>query len=131
MSGLIITSEILHVKGGYIVKLRWPYGGSPGGYGEVVALTMNEVLDLIVKADVDPVWKLAGDSRDGQTRTEVLEKTLRGCREFMNKVLEAHAGDPDTSEVPTLTEAVSSSLEHLDAYSEYVATVLEVGSSFK
>lgn len=46
-----LIDELLHVKGGYIIKVRYPFGPSPSGYGEVVCKTLDEAIDLIRKAD--------------------------------------------------------------------------------
>ena len=50
---LLICRQIRHVQGGYIVELRWPYGPDVGGYGEVICETLDEVFDLLRKADVE------------------------------------------------------------------------------
>ena len=52
---LTICQEIRHVVGGYIVEMRYPYGGTPGAYGEVLCRNLEEVFALIAKADIDPV----------------------------------------------------------------------------
>lgn len=50
---LIICKEIRHVKNGYIVELRYPYGDEPGGYGEVVCKTLEEVFELLKTSDIE------------------------------------------------------------------------------
>ena len=47
---LIICREIRKVKGGYIVECRWPYGPEPSGYGEVICVTWQDVIELLTKA---------------------------------------------------------------------------------
>jgi hypothetical protein len=46
----VICKEIRCVQGGYIIELRWPYGPEPGGYGEVVCDTFDEVIALLREA---------------------------------------------------------------------------------
>ena len=50
MGPLVICKEIRQVEGGWIVECRWPYGGIPAGFGEVVCTTWDEVVDLLTKA---------------------------------------------------------------------------------
>ena len=54
MSDIVLVQQIRHVRGGYIVEARWPFGGRPAGYGEVICKTLREVFDLIENADIDP-----------------------------------------------------------------------------
>ncbi len=56
MSDLTICTRIEHVGGGYVVTVRSPYGSKAGcGFGDVVCPTIDDVLDLIRKADIDPI----------------------------------------------------------------------------
>ena len=50
MPVLTICQEIRHVKGGYIVEVRWPYGPAMP-FGEVVCKTLEEVFALLKDAD--------------------------------------------------------------------------------
>lgn len=50
---MIICTEIRHVKGGYIVCLRYPYGGEFVDYGEVICKTFEEVIEFLKKADIE------------------------------------------------------------------------------
>jgi len=52
-----ICREIRKVRGGYIAELRYPYGGNPSGYGEVIYRTWGELLDGLSKAadEIDEV----------------------------------------------------------------------------
>ena len=45
-----ICTGIRKVKNGYIVALRWPFGGEPMGGGEVICKTWQEVLDKLTEA---------------------------------------------------------------------------------
>lgn len=45
-----ICREIRRVEGGWIVEMRWPWGGEPGGFGEVICGTWDEVVLLLAKA---------------------------------------------------------------------------------
>ena len=47
---IVIAKEIREVGNGYILKLRWPYGGDAGAYGEVVCKTWVEVLQRLTEA---------------------------------------------------------------------------------
>ena len=46
----MICTGIRKVRGGYVVLLRWPYGGEPMGSGEVVCKTWDEVLEKLTEA---------------------------------------------------------------------------------
>lgn len=47
----IICKEIRTAVGGYIVELRYPYGGQPVGYGEVLCSTWEEVIRNLTEAN--------------------------------------------------------------------------------
>ena len=47
---VIVCKEIRKVVGGYIIEMRWPYGGEPMGYGEVVCETWEEVIGKLTTA---------------------------------------------------------------------------------
>lgn len=48
----IMIKEIRQVSGGFIVEARWPIGGDPSGYGEVICRTLEEVLQVVRKTAV-------------------------------------------------------------------------------
>ena len=58
MRDLRIIEAVDHVMGGYVVHVRWPLGGDVTGYGKVICLTLEDVFDLIKKADIDPIMKV-------------------------------------------------------------------------
>lgn len=58
-----ICREIRRVTGGFIVELRWPYGGNPIGYGEVICTTWDEVEALLRRAGT-----VAGEEKPGVPR---------------------------------------------------------------
>ncbi len=47
MSSLVGVKEIRAVENGYIVEARYPYGGKPSGYGEVICSSIKDVHKLI------------------------------------------------------------------------------------
>lgn len=47
---IVICKEVRQVTGGFIVEVRWPYGGEPTGFGEVVCKTWPEVIELLSRA---------------------------------------------------------------------------------
>lgn len=53
---MVLVSEIRHVKNGYIVLARWPFGPSTTSCGEVVCQTLEEVIALLRRCDegIDP-----------------------------------------------------------------------------
>jgi hypothetical protein len=53
MGQIVICKEIRTAKGGYIIELRWPYGGQSAGYGEVICSSWEEVLYQLCKASPD------------------------------------------------------------------------------
>lgn len=53
MSDLVICKEIRRVKNGYIVELRYPYGGDPSGHGKVVFHTWDDVIKALDRAKGD------------------------------------------------------------------------------
>lgn len=48
-----IAANIRTARNGYIVELRWPYGGEPAGCGEVVFTDWPSVLLALTKATPD------------------------------------------------------------------------------
>lgn len=42
--------NIRKVENGYIVEARWPFGGSPAGFGEVVCTDLLQVLLMVSKS---------------------------------------------------------------------------------
>ncbi len=48
---MILCKEIRKVPGGFVVVVRYPYGGDPlSGFGEVVCATWEAVVDLLQQA---------------------------------------------------------------------------------
>ncbi len=47
---MVICQEIRKVKNGYILDLRWPFGGEPMGYGEVICTDWGKVIELLTRA---------------------------------------------------------------------------------
>jgi len=54
-SNVTLCKEIRHVPGGYIVEAPWPYGPTVMGHGEVICKTLDEVFQLLEKADINPI----------------------------------------------------------------------------
>lgn len=42
-------ATIRRVEGGFIVEVRWPYGGEPIGNGEVVCTTFADAVQVLAK----------------------------------------------------------------------------------
>jgi hypothetical protein len=53
---LRICAGIRHVQGGYVVEMRFPYGGEMP-YGEVICRTLEDVFELLERGDIDPIHR--------------------------------------------------------------------------